>query len=131
MPQETKTAPAPVETATLQGMVATRDDEQSLLAAFEKAFDYRGDVTITTLSGEEVMGYIFDRRTGATLADSRVRVLTAASDEPRVVRFSDVASLAFTGKDAAHGKSFETWVKKYIEKKLAGEAASIESESHA
>ena len=34
---------------------------------------------------------------------------------------ADVASLAFTGRDAAEGKSFETWVRKYREKKAAGE----------
>lgn len=129
MPQETKTAAAPTEHATLQGLVATREDEAALLSALEKAFDYRGDVTITTTDGAVLTGYIFDRRTGATLADSSVRLLTPESDSPCAVRFCDVASLAFTGKDAAHGKSFETWVKKYIAKKLAGEAASIESES--
>jgi hypothetical protein len=29
--------------------------------------------------------------------------------------------LAFTGKDTAAGKSFEAWVRKYNEKKAAGE----------
>ena len=35
--------------------------------------------------------------------------------------YGDIAQLAFTGKDTAAGKSFETWVKKYQEKKAAGE----------
>ena len=37
------------------------------------------------------------------------------------VRYSDIARLAFTGSDTAAGKSFETWVKKYQQKKAAGE----------
>ncbi len=128
MPQETKTAAEPTERTSLQGIVATRDDEQALLKALEQAFDYRGDVTITVASNDEITGYIFDRRTGSTLADSTVRVLTAQDDNPRVIRFADIAGLTFSGKDAAHGRSFDTWVKKYVEKKLAGEVASIESE---
>lgn len=129
MPQETKTAPEPTERPSLQGLVATREDEQALLAALEQAFDYRGDVTITRVSGDEITGYIFDRRSGDTLATSTVRVLTAQDDDPRVIPFNEIAALAFSGKDAAHGRSFDRWVRKYVEKKLAGEAASIESES--
>ena len=41
--------------------------------ALEKAFDYRGDVTITTKSGERIEAYIFNRHTGTTLADSYVQ----------------------------------------------------------
>ena len=51
------------------------------------------------------------------------------SDDRLAIPQSDIASLSFTGKDTASGKSFETWIKKYAEKKLAGEAANIESES--
>ena len=35
--------------------------------------------------------------------------------------YSDIAALAFTGRDTAAGKSFAAWVKKYNEKKAAGE----------
>ena len=43
---------------------------------------------------------------------------------------SKVAALAFTGKHTAAGKSFVAWVKKYNEKKAAGEKnIGIESES--
>ena len=37
------------------------------------------------------------------------------------MRYADIARLEFTGRDTAAGKSFETWVKKYREKKAAGE----------
>ncbi len=129
MPQETKTAPRhEADARTLQGLVASRADEDALLDALEKAFDYRGDVTITTTTDSEITGYLFDRRRGASLADSVIRLMTPTDRAPVVVRFDEIAAIAFTGRDAAHGKTFENWVKRYIEKKLAGEDASIYSE---
>ena len=48
---------------------------------------------------------------------------------PRVsVPYSDIAALAFTGRDPAAGKSWEAWVRKYWEKKASGETAEIEPE---
>ena len=35
--------------------------------------------------------------------------------------YNEIARLEFTGRDTAAGKSFETWVRKYREKKAAGE----------
>ena len=37
------------------------------------------------------------------------------------IPYSEIAALAFTGRDTAAGKSFEAWVQKYWEKKAAGE----------
>lgn len=130
MPQETKAKfePNSQPAASLQGWTTDLADPTTTMDVLEKAFDFRGDVTLMLRSGETVTGYVFDRRRGATLADSSVRLMGAASDEKLTVRFADIARIEF-GKDAAHGKSFETWVKKYVEKKLAGEKASIESES--
>ena len=44
------------------------------------------------------------------------------------VAYDDIAELRFTGRDTAAGKSFDTWMKKYVTKKLAGEAANIEAD---
>jgi len=68
-----------------------------------------------------VEGYIFDRRVGATIEQSVIRLFPKGSGEKVSIAWSDVASLAFTGKDTAAGKSWEAWLKKYWEKKLAGE----------
>ena len=38
------------------------------------------------------------------------------------VSYSEIARLEFTGRDTAAGKSWETWVKKYVDKKKAGES---------
>jgi hypothetical protein len=106
---------------TLQGWVPTLASENELRAALEQAFDYRGDVTITLKSGETVVGYVFDRRPGKTLADSYVRVLEQESHEKRDIPYAEIAALSFSGRDTAAGKSWEAWVKKYMEKKAAGE----------
>ena len=87
----------------------------------EKAFDYRGDVTIAFKDGRKLECYIFDRRPGKTLQDSFVRVIPQNSTEKMSIPYSDIAGLAFTGRDTAAGKSWEAWVKKYWEKKAAGE----------
>ena len=130
MPQETKSMPA-AQTAALQqlpGWTVDLGDDQLTFDVLEKAFDYRGDVTLTLKDGKTVAGYLFDRRKGKTLADSTIRVMGAASDDKITVRYADVQRVAFSDRDPAAGKSFETWVKKYVEKKMKGEAANIFSE---
>jgi hypothetical protein len=95
--------------------------EEDVRQALEKAFDYRGDVTITRKDGSKLEGYIFDRRTGKTLADSAVRLFPKDADQKISIPYSEIAALAFSGRDTAAGKSFEAWVRRYWEKKAAGE----------
>jgi hypothetical protein len=105
----------------IEGWVPSLASDEDLRSALEKAFDYRGDITITRRDGSKVEGYIFDRRTGATLQDSAVRILPKDSNVRLTIPYSDIAALAFTGRDTAAGKSWEAWMKKYWEKKAAGE----------
>jgi hypothetical protein len=105
----------------LEGWVPALATEEETRKALEKAFDYRGDVTITRKDGSQVEGYLFDRKSGPTLAQSVVRVLPKTSNQRLVIAYSDIAALAFTGRDTAAGKSWEAWIKKYVEKKAAGE----------
>jgi len=105
----------------VEGWVPELATEDDLRAALEEAFDYRGDVTITRKDGSTVEGYVFDRRHGATLAESMVRVIPQSAREKIAIPYSDIAALAFTGRDTAAGKSWEAWVRKYWEKKAAGE----------
>ena len=130
MPQETKSVPYDPENAdhatgtvheNLEGWIPPLASDDEVRAALEKAFDYRGDITVTLRDGSAIEGYCFDRRPGTTLADSVARFFPKDRDEKVTVRFADVAAVAFTGKDTAAGKSFETWVKKYTERKAAGE----------
>ncbi len=105
----------------LEGWIPRLASESEIRAALEKAFDYRGDVTITRKDGSKIEGYLFDRRTASTLKDSIVRLYPKNANEKISISYADIAALAFTGRDTAAGKSWEAWMKKYAEKKAAGE----------
>jgi hypothetical protein len=105
----------------LEGWIPQLATDDDIRTALEKAFDYRGDVTIHLKDGSSVEGYIFDRRAGKTLDDSVVRLFPRNEPVKRTIAWSRIAGLAFTGRDTAAGKSWEAWLKKYWEKKLAGE----------
>ena len=104
----------------LEGWVPELAKETELREALEKAFDYRGDVTITRKDGSKFEGYIFDRVSGTTLATSYVRILPKDSNQRLQIAYGDIATLAFSGRDTAAGKSWEAWVKKYWDKKQTG-----------
>ena len=95
--------------------------EDDLRNALEKAFEYRGDVSITTKSGQRIEAYVFNRHTAATLADSYVQYFAANHPAKQKLSYTDIARLEFTGKDRAAGKHWEDWVKAYNERKAAGE----------
>ena len=109
------------EREQLEGWIPAMATDAEIREALEKAFDYRGDVTITRKDGSKIEGYLFDRRGAATLKDSLVRLYPKNSDEKLAVSYAEIAALAFTGRDTAAGKSWEAWMKKYAEKKAAGE----------
>jgi hypothetical protein len=126
-PDELEVVPG-FEHQQLQGWIPTIATAEELREALEKAFDYRGDVTITRKNGVLVEGYLYDRRAARTLEESLVRLLPK-DGSPRVsIPYSDIAALVFSGRDTAAGKSWEAWVRKYWEKRTTGEQASIEAE---
>ena len=115
---------------TVQGWIPQLATEEELRIALEKAFDYRGDVTLTLKDSSKIEGYIFDRVTGTSLSTSFVRVMPRDTNEKRKIAYAEIAALAFTGKDTAAGKSWEAWVRKYWEKKSSGTGVlSLEPES--
>src|ERR1700681_117389 len=125
------------EHENLQGWIPQLATEADIRAVIEKAFDYRGDVTITRKNKDDgknndasqITGYLFDRRSGPTLESSVVRLMLATGERP-TVSYSEIAAIAFTGRDTAAGKSYEAWVKKYWEKRAKGETnISIEPEA--
>ncbi|HUM06204.1 MAG TPA: hypothetical protein VLT90_12140 [Terriglobales bacterium] len=118
------------ERENLQGWIPDLATEADIRAVIEKAFDYRGDVTVTRKDGSQITGYLFDRRIASTLANSVIRLMLPTGNERPAIPYSEIAGLAFTGRDTAAGKSYEAWVKKYWEKRAAGEKnISIEPEA--
>lgn len=105
----------------LEGWIPSLASETDVREALEKAFDYRGDVTLTLKDGRVINGYVFDRRPGATLQDSAVRLIPSGERARLSISYSEIAALAFTGRDNAAGRTFEAWIRKYWEKKAAGE----------
>jgi hypothetical protein len=118
------------ERENLHGWIPDLATEVEIRAVIEKAFDYRGDVTITRKDNSQLTGYLFDRRVGKTLSDSVIRLILATGTDRPAVPYSEIAGIAFTGRDTAAGKSYEAWVKKYWESRAKGEKnISIEPES--
>lgn len=127
-PEELEVSPG-FQHENLQGWIPSLATDDEIRLALEKAFDYRGDVTVKRKDGSAVAGYLYDRKLGDTLANSFVRVLPS-NGSPRVsIPYADIAALTFSGRDTAAGKSWEAWVRKYWDKKKAGEKAAIEPEA--
>ena len=109
----------------LQGWVPPLSNEEELRDALEKAFDYRGDITLTRKNGVVVEGYLYDRRSATSLDQALVRILPQ-DGSPRVsIPYSDISALNFSGRDTAAGKSWEAWIRKYWERKVSGQAAEL------
>ena len=118
------------ERQAIEGWVPSLADDNDVREALEKAFDYRGDVTVTRKDSTQVEGYVFDRRRGTSLRESFVRLIPKNSGEKISIAYADIAALAFTGRDTAAGKSWEAWVRKYWQKRAAGESGiALEPES--
>jgi hypothetical protein len=105
----------------LEGWVPSLASDEEVREALEKAFDYRGDVTITTKGGEKIEAYVFNRHTGSTLQDSYIQYFAPNEAAKQKMSYAEIARLEFSGKDRAAGKHWEDWVKAYNERKAAGE----------
>jgi hypothetical protein len=102
-------------------------DPARLREAVLRAVDFRGDVTIERVDGSVVEGFAFDACVDPVEA-ACIRILPADGSPRQCVPLAGIRTLAFSGKDAASGKSWENWLRRYAERKLAGQSASIESD---
>jgi hypothetical protein len=124
MSNDTQTAPA--IPSSLQGVVFECLTEQDRLSAIEKAFDYRGDITLDLINGTKIEGYLFNRDNDAH--PPRVELFVKGSEQPTIVPYSDIHAVAFTGNDPATGKSWRDWVaKKESERKAEAERIKAEA----
>jgi hypothetical protein len=113
------------ERENLEGWIPELASDAEVREALEKAFDYRGDVTVTRKDGTTIEGYLYDRRSEPSLEASLIRIIPTPKPgvpvERVMVSYADIAALQFSGRDTAAGKTFDAWIKKYWEKKAAGE----------
>jgi hypothetical protein len=106
------------ERAPLEGWSSGPVAGAALVEAVERAFDYRGDVTIATRDGGRRVGYVFNRR--RDVAAPFLQLLPAAGGAPETIAYGDIQSIAFTGRDTAAGNSYAAWLER---KRAAGAAA--------
>jgi hypothetical protein len=80
----------------------------------EKAYDFRGHVTLKLKKGEAVEGFIFNRQLGdAKLKEPPyVEVMIKGSGDKRKIAVAELESIAMTGEDCAAGKSYDDYQKK-------------------
>ena len=109
-----------------QGAIFRREDADHFEAGLCAVVDYRGDATLIIEDGDPIECFVFSRSNGH---EDALLCMIKNEDQPRTVAISTIREIQFSGKDTAEGKTFDRWIKRYIEKKLAGETASIESES--
>jgi len=114
-------APASPRASRLEGWDPVIGDEVPLEDVIDRAFDYRGDVTLVRHDGSEVVGYLFNRN--AEARPPFVRMFDCAGDGPFTIRYAEIRTIRFTGKDTAAGKSYEAWLRRKAERPPA-EAAS-------
>ena len=76
-----------------------RDGGDEIAALVERAFHYRGDVTVRTAAGVDVTGYLFNRnaRTEAPCA----QLFETGTGREIEILYDDIRDVQFTGRDAA------------------------------
>ena len=92
-----------------------------LAEVIERAFDYRGNVTVERRDGTEMVGYLFNRN--AAVPQPFVQMFDAAGEGPLTIPYADIRSIRFTGKDTAAGNSYAAWLERKAAAKAEGRPA--------
>src|SRR5271170_2025207 len=78
----------------IEGWIPALSTDAEIRAALEKAFDFRGDLTITLKDGRKIEGYVFDRKVkGPLLSECFVRVMPKDTSEKLSLPYSEIAAL--------------------------------------
>ena len=111
MPSEPE---ATEEGRLLEGWEPVVGAETSLEDVIDRAFDYRGDVTVVRRDGTELHGYLFNR--DAEVPRPFVQMFDRAGQGPITIAYTEIRTIRFTGKDTAAGKSYEAWLRRKTER---------------
>ena len=109
------------EHGPLEGWDPAVGVEVSLEDVVDRAFDYRGDVTVVRRDGTEVIGYLFNRN--AEVVRPFVQMFDRAGEGPLTIPYAAIRTIRFTGKDTAAGKSYEAWLRRKAERPTATAAS--------
>ena len=94
---------------TLEGWNPGVIDGAMLGDVIERAFDYRGDVTVVHGDGREQVGYVFNR--DAEAPQPFVQMFPRDGGEAVTIPYADIASIRFSGRDTAAGNSYAAWLR--------------------
>jgi hypothetical protein len=94
---------------SLEGWDPGAVDGPDLAYVVERAFDYRGDVTVVRHDGGEIVGYLFNRNTD--VAEPFVEMFERDGGEPITIPYVQISSIRFTGRDTAAGNSYAAWLR--------------------
>ena len=108
-----------MSTEPFEGWVPAPD--VALTDVIDRAFDYRGNVTVELCDGGEMSGYLFNR--DAHARDPFVQMFDLAGDGPITIRYAEIRTIRFTGKDTAAGNSYAAWLERKAAAKAEGRPA--------
>jgi hypothetical protein len=94
---------------TLEGWTPEIGVEASLAEVVDRAFDYRGNVTVVTRDGTETQGYLFNRN--LDVAVPFVQMFDLDGEGPYTIPYGEIRAIRFTGRDTAAGKSYAAWLR--------------------
>jgi hypothetical protein len=94
---------------SLEGWDPGAVDGEALAEVVERAFDYRGDVTLVRRDGSELVGYVFNRNTD--VRDPFLEVFPRDGGAPITIPYAQLGSIRFTGRDTAAGNSYAAWLR--------------------
>ena len=97
------------EEPSLEGWSPVIGVDATLADVVDRAFDYRGDVTLVTAGGGELVGYVYNR--DAHVPQPYLQMFDA-DGASHTFRYSEVRAIRFTGKDTAAGKSYDAWLRR-------------------
>ena len=75
----------------------------------DKAFDYRGNVTLVKTDGSETVGYLFNRNRDVPVPFVQMFAVDGAG--PISIPYADIRTIRFTGRDTAAGNSYAAWLR--------------------
>jgi len=104
------------EERSLEGWAPGVGDEVKLAEVIDLAFDYRGDVTVVLTDGRDLIGYVYNRDRDVTEPYLQVFDPSGAS---HTLRYTEIRTIRFTGRDTAAGTSYEAWLRRKEETRPA------------
>ena len=97
------------EEKSLEGWAPEIPDAATLAEVVDRAFDYRGDVTVVLEDGRELVGSLFNRNLHA--AEPFVQMFEREGSDPSSIPCARIRAIRFTGKDTAAGNSYAAWLR--------------------